>query len=89
MALGARPLDVTRMVVARGLQLGLLGLAAGGGLAFVLGRLLETLLYGVKPAAAGVYVATAAALLVAALLACVIPARRAAQVDPVVALRYE
>jgi putative ABC transport system permease protein len=66
-----------------------LGLAAGAGLAFVLGRLLETLLYGVKPVAAGVYAATAAALLVVALLACVIPARRAAQVDPVVALRYE
>lgn len=89
MALGARPLDVTRMIVTRGLQLGLLGLAAGAGLAFVLGRLLETLLYGVKPTAAGVYAATAAALLVVALLACVIPARRAAQVDPVVALRYE
>ncbi|HEX2662411.1 MAG TPA: ABC transporter permease [Candidatus Acidoferrum sp.] len=89
MALGARPLDVTRMVVTRGLQLGLLGQAAGAGLAFVLGRLLETLLYGVRPVAAGVYATTAAALLIVALLACVIPARRAAQVDPVVALRYE
>lgn len=89
MALGARPSDVTRMVVSRGLRLGLQGLAAGGGLAFVLGRLLETLLYGVKPVAAGVYAATAAALLLVALLACVIPARRASQVDPVVALRYE
>lgn len=89
MALGARPADVTRMVVARGLRTGLLGLAAGLGLAFVLGRLLETLLYGVKPAAPTVYLTTAAALLVAAFLACVIPAWRASQVDPIVALRDE
>jgi predicted permease len=89
MALGARPLDVTRMIVARGLRLGVLGLAAGVGLAFVLARLLETLLYGVKPVAPAVYAATAAALLVIALLACVIPAQRASRVDPVVALRDE
>ena len=89
MALGARPPDVTRMVVAHGLRLGFLGLAAGMGLALVLGRLLETLLYGVNPAAPTVYVTTAAALLATALLACVIPARRASHVDPVVALRDE
>lgn len=89
MALGARPLDVTRMVVGRGLRLGVMGLAAGVGLALVLGRLLETLLYGVKPVAPGVYAATALTLLVIALVACVIPAQRAARVDPVVALRDE
>jgi ABC-type antimicrobial peptide transport system permease subunit len=89
MALGARPLDVTRMIVIRGLRLALLGLAAGLGLALVLGRLLATLLYGVRPAAPAVYAATAAALLLIALLACVVPAQRAARVDPVVALRNE
>ena len=89
MALGARPLDVTRMIVTRGLRLGVLGLAAGIGLALALGRLLETLLYGVKPVAPAVYAATAAALLMIALLACIIPAQRAARVDPVVALRDE
>lgn len=89
MALGARPLDVTRMIVVRGLRLGLLGLAAGVGLALVLGRLLQTLLYGVKPVAPAVYAATGGALLVIALLACVIPAQRASRVDPVVALRDE
>jgi putative ABC transport system permease protein len=89
MALGARPLDITRMVVTRGLRLGLLGLAAGIGLALILGRLLQTLLYGVKVVAPAVYAATALALLLIALLACVIPAQRAARVDPVVALRDE
>ena len=89
MALGARPLEVTRMIVIRGLRLAVLGLAAGVGLALVLGRLLETLLYGVRPAAPAVYAVTAGALLVIALLACIIPAQRAARVDPVVALRNE
>ena len=89
MALGARPLNVTRMIVSRGLRLGLLGLAVGAGLAFVLGRLMQTLLFGVKPASLAVYAGTAAALLFVALLACVIPAQRASRVDPVVALRDE
>jgi predicted permease len=89
MALGARPLDVTRMIVTRGLRLGALGLAAGMGLAFVLGRLLQTLLYGVTPVSPLVYASTAAMLLLVALIACVLPAQRAARVDPVVALRDE
>ena len=89
MALGARPADVTRLIVGRGLRLGLLGLAAGAGLAFLLGRLLQTLLFGVKPAAPGVYLVTGTALLIVALLACAIPALRAARVDPMVALRDE
>jgi putative ABC transport system permease protein len=89
MALGASPADVTRLIVGRGLRLGLLGLAAGAGLAFLLGRLLQTLLFGVKPAAPGVYLVTGTALLIVALLACAIPALRAASVDPMVALRDE
>ena len=89
MALGARPLDVTRMIVERGLRLGALGLAAGAGLAFILGRLLQSLLYGVKPVSPLVYALTAALLLLVALVACVLPAQRAARVDPVVALRDE
>jgi putative ABC transport system permease protein len=88
-AIGARPLDVTRMIVTRGLRLGMLGLIAGLGLALALGRLLETLLYGVKPVAPTIYIATGATMLVIALLACIIPAQRAARVDPVVALRDE
>jgi putative ABC transport system permease protein len=89
MALGARPGDVTRMILGRGLTLSALGLVAGAGLAGLLGILLRTLLFGVTPAAPLVYAGTAAALIVVTLAACVIPAQRAARVDPVVALRDE
>jgi putative ABC transport system permease protein len=89
MALGARALDVTQMILARGLRLGVLGLVAGLALALGLGKLLQTLLYGVKAVSPAVYVATAATLLLVALLACTIPAMRASRVDPMVALRDE
>jgi predicted permease len=89
MALGARPLDVTRMILGRGLKLSAVGLIAGAALAGVLGVLLRTLLFGVTPAAPLVYAGTAASLMIVALVACVIPAQRAARVDPVVALRDE
>jgi putative ABC transport system permease protein len=88
-AIGASPSVVTRMILAKGLRLGLLGLAAGVGLAVVLGRLLQTLLYGANPLSPIVYAVTSAALLLVAAAACIIPAQRAARVDPVVALRNE
>jgi len=89
MALGARPSDVTRMILGRGLKLSAVGLVTGAALAGILGILLRTLLFGVTPAAPLVYAGTAASLIVVALAACVIPAQRAARVDPVVALRDE
>jgi len=89
MALGARPLDVTRMILGRGLKLSAVGLVSGAVLAGALGILLRTLLFGVTPAAPLVYAGTAATLIIVALAACVIPAQRAARVDPVVALRDE
>src|SRR5271155_3841270 len=89
MALGARPGDVTRMILGRGLKLSAVGLIAGAALAGILGILLRTLLFGVTPAAPLVYVGTAASLIIVALAACVIPAQRAARVEPVVALRDE
>ena len=89
MALGAKPLDVTRMVLGRGMTLSALGLLAGGALAASLGGLLRTLLFGVKPMTPEIYAATAAALVLVAMAACVIPAYRASRVDPVVALRNE
>ncbi len=89
MALGARPLDVTGMILRRGLKLSAIGLIAGAALAGALGLLLRSLLYGVTPAAPLVYAGTATSLIIVALAACVIPAQRAARVDPVVALRDE
>jgi predicted permease len=89
MALGARPLDVTRMILGRGLLLSAGGLLAGVGLAATLGMFLRSLLFGVTPAAPAIYVGTAGALIFVAVIACVIPAQRAARVDPVVALRDE
>jgi len=89
MALGARPLDVTRMILGRGLRLSAIGLIAGAALAGSLGVLLRTLLFGVTPAAPLVYAGTAASLVIVALAACVVPAQRAARVDPMVALRHE
>jgi len=82
MAMGAKPGDVTRMILGRGMKLSAIGLLAGG-------ALLRTLLYGVTPAAPGIYAGTAAALVLVAVIACVIPALRAARVDPAVALRNE
>ena len=89
MALGARPVDVTRMVLGRGMSLSAIGLLAGGVLAATLGGLLRSLLFGVTLMAPGIYAATAAALVLVATAACVIPAYRASRVDPVVALRNE
>ncbi len=89
MALGAKPVDVTRMILERGIKLSAIGLLAGGALAAALAVLLRTLLFGVTLAAPGIYAAAAAALALVALAACVIPAQRAARVDPAVALRNE
>jgi predicted permease len=89
MAVGATPANVMKMIVGRGLKMGLIGLGVGLVLAVALGRLLGTLLYGVKAVSPGVYAGTTVALVLAALLACWIPGRRAARVDPVVALREE
>lgn len=89
MALGAKPVDVTRMVLGRGMSLSAIGLLAGGALAAALGGLLRSLLFGVTPMAPGIYAGTAALLVLVAIAACVIPAHRASRVDPVVALRNE
>ena len=88
-ALGAAPVDVTRMILGSGMKLSAIGLLAGGALAAALAVLLRTLLFGVTLAAPGIYAAAAAALALVALAACVIPAQRAARVDPAVALRNE
>jgi putative ABC transport system permease protein len=89
MALGARSADVLRMVLRQGLMLTFFGLVAGLTGAFALTRFLSGLLFEVEPTDPVTYVLVAGVLSVVAVAACLIPARRATKVDPLVALRYE
>ena len=88
-ALGARSIDVLKLIIRNGLTLVIVGVAIGLAGAFALTRLMTTLLFGVTPTD-GLTIGVVSAVLVGvALLACFIPARRATKVDPLVALRYE
>jgi ABC-type antimicrobial peptide transport system permease subunit len=89
MAIGARGDDVVRMFVGEGLILTALGLAIGGIGAFALTRLMTGLLFGVTPTDASTFAAMALLIGVVGFVACYVPARRAAQVNPLIALKRE
>ena len=89
MALGAHRGNIFRQVVGHGLTMVGGGLLLGTGVAFVAVRGLQTLLFGVSPTDPLSFLVAAFLLSGVALTACILPARRATKVDPMVALRYE
>jgi predicted permease len=89
MALGAQKSDVSRLVIRQGMALSLTGVVIGVVVSLGVTRFLSNLLHGVKPTDPLTFVAVSSLLIGIALLACWVPARRAASVDPMVALRYE
>jgi putative ABC transport system permease protein len=89
LALGATPEDILRLLIGQGMKLTLIGVMIGLVGAIALTRLMRSLLYGVAPNDLMTFCISSFVLIIVALLACFIPARRAMTVDPLVALRYE
>jgi ABC-type antimicrobial peptide transport system permease subunit len=89
LALGASPRDVLQLVMGQGMRLAVIGTAVGVAGAFALTRLLSTLLYGTSPTDPVIFIAVPAIVVLTAVVACLIPALRAAWLDPTVALRSD
>jgi len=89
MAIGASRADVFRMILSHGMKLTLIGVGIGLVGAFLLTRLMATMLFGVAPTDATTFGSIAVLLIGVALLACFLPGRRATKVEPTISLRYE
>ncbi len=89
MAIGARPGDVFLLVIGQGFRMTLMGVAVGLALMAVVSKLMASLLYGVSSTDPVTWVSATGVWLAVAIIACWLPARRAASVEPAVALRQE
>jgi putative ABC transport system permease protein len=89
MALGANVWDVLKLILRQALVLVIIGIVFGISLSFATGRLISSLLFGVSSTDQLTLAGVALILIVVALIACYIPARRAMKIDPIEALRYE
>ena len=89
MALGAQASDVLKLAIGGGLKLVTIGIVIGLVAAYVLTRVMSSLLFGVTATDPLTFIGVSVSLVIVALMACFVPARRATKVDPLIALRYE